>query len=127
MSVDLPAPFSPTSACTSPRRTARLTSEFATTPGNRFVMPRSSMTGGSPARAGPSVGAPPGAAGSSAVIGVDLLLVRWTRAPTQTVGSPAPPGPPPYSRVERRSGGLGDLDLAADDLRLGRFELGLDV
>src|ERR687896_2120082 len=38
MSVLLPAPFSPRSACTSPRRTSRETSSFATTPGKRFVM-----------------------------------------------------------------------------------------
>ena len=39
ISVDLPAPFSPTSACTVPRRTVMLMSEFATTPGNRLVIP----------------------------------------------------------------------------------------
>ena len=44
MSVDLPAPFSPHSACTSPRRTWRSTSLLATTPGKRFVMPHSSTT-----------------------------------------------------------------------------------
>src|SRR6266446_2997288 len=45
MSVDLPAPFSPRSACTSPRRRSKSTRSFARTPGKRFVMPRSSRTG----------------------------------------------------------------------------------
>ena len=39
--VDLPAPFSPTRACTVPRRTLMLMSELATTPGNRLVIPAS--------------------------------------------------------------------------------------
>src|SRR3712207_6576047 len=45
MSVDLPAPFSPTTAWTVPRATRMSTSRFATTPGKRFVMPRSSTAG----------------------------------------------------------------------------------
>src|SRR3989442_13324599 len=49
MSVDLPAPFSPTSACTSPRRRSTVTSSLATTPGNRFVM-CSRTTSGAPSR-----------------------------------------------------------------------------
>src|SRR5690349_7764165 len=44
ISVDLPAPFSPSSACTSPLRRSKLTWSFASTPGNRFVMPRISRT-----------------------------------------------------------------------------------
>src|SRR5215469_913142 len=40
-SVDFPAPFSPSSACTSPWDASKSTSSFATTPGNRFVIPRS--------------------------------------------------------------------------------------
>src|SRR5436305_2103495 len=47
ISVDLPAPFSPSRACTSPRRRSKLTASLARTPGKRFVMPRSSRTGGS--------------------------------------------------------------------------------
>src|SRR5439155_16376834 len=43
--VDLPAPFSPSRQCTSPCRAASETSSFATTPGNRFVMPSSSTAG----------------------------------------------------------------------------------
>ena len=49
MSVDLPAPFSPMSATTSPGPTDRLTAPSAVTPGKRLVMARSSSreeTGG---------------------------------------------------------------------------------
>src|SRR4030042_54613 len=38
MSVDLPAPFSPTTACTSPARLSKLTSSSAVTPGKVMVM-----------------------------------------------------------------------------------------
>src|SRR5437660_667198 len=40
-SVLLPAPFSPSSACTSPTAASKSTRSFATTPGKRFVIPRS--------------------------------------------------------------------------------------
>src|SRR5580765_4547759 len=40
-SVVLPAPFSPSSACTSPTAASKSTWSFATTAGNRFVIPRS--------------------------------------------------------------------------------------
>src|SRR5699024_7160135 len=36
--VDFPAPFSPSSVCTSPRRTSRFTSRLANTSPNRLVM-----------------------------------------------------------------------------------------
>src|SRR5438270_1295080 len=45
-SVLLPAPFSPSSACTSPSAASKWTSSFATTPGKRFVMPWSSTAAG---------------------------------------------------------------------------------
>src|SRR6266850_2285620 len=45
MSVVLPAPFGPISACTSPRTTSRVTSSVATTPPKRFETPRSSSMG----------------------------------------------------------------------------------
>src|SRR5437868_15346848 len=54
--VDLPAPFSPSRACTSPRASSKSTPSFATTPGNRFVIALSSRRGGSAmgmARGGP--------------------------------------------------------------------------
>ena len=40
MSVDLPAPFSPSSAWTSPARRSKSTSSLATMPGKRLTMPR---------------------------------------------------------------------------------------
>jgi hypothetical protein len=45
MSVDLPAPFSPRSACTSPARTSNDTPSSARTPGNDFAMSVSRRTG----------------------------------------------------------------------------------
>src|SRR5215213_9454708 len=45
ISVDLPAPFSPSSAWTSPRRRSKSMWSLASTPGNCFVIPRSSRTG----------------------------------------------------------------------------------
>src|SRR5580765_6475384 len=47
ISVDLPAPFSPRSACTSPLRRSKSTPSFATTPGKRLVIPLSSRRGAS--------------------------------------------------------------------------------
>src|SRR3954447_13539637 len=44
-SVVLPAPFSPSSACTSPAAASKSTPSLATTPGKRFVIP-SSLTAG---------------------------------------------------------------------------------
>src|SRR6185437_14681778 len=45
ISVDLPAPLSPTSAITSPARTSKSTSDSASTDPKVFVMPRSSRSG----------------------------------------------------------------------------------
>src|SRR5512132_1483323 len=44
--VDLPAPFSPISAWTSPARSSRSTSSFASTPGKRLVMRSRTTRGG---------------------------------------------------------------------------------
>src|SRR4051812_44486199 len=44
-SVVFPAPFSPSSACTSPAAASKSTSSFATTPGKRFVIPSSRTAG----------------------------------------------------------------------------------
>ena len=46
MRVDLPAPFSPRSTCTSPRRTSKSTPSRATTPGNAFRIPSMVTAGG---------------------------------------------------------------------------------
>src|SRR5882672_3200542 len=43
--VDLPAPFSPTSACTSPARADRFTSASTVFPANDLLMPRISSAG----------------------------------------------------------------------------------
>src|SRR5579864_1589525 len=50
ISVDLPAPFSPRRACTSPRRTSNEIPSFATTPGNSLRIPRISRTSSSVTR-----------------------------------------------------------------------------
>ena len=47
-SVLLPAPFSPSSACTSPAAATKSTASFASTPGKRFVIPRISTAGEAP-------------------------------------------------------------------------------
>src|SRR5687768_12668971 len=47
ISVDLPAPFSPTRAWISPGRRVKSTSLSARTPAKVFVTPATSMTGGS--------------------------------------------------------------------------------
>src|SRR4051812_49983358 len=76
ISVDLPAPFSPRSVCTSPRRSWKSTWSLATIPGKRFVIPRSSRTGTS--------------------LILDILRPcggRRGRPP-----APPPPRPPPYPR-----------------------------
>src|SRR5215831_9778900 len=69
-SVLLPAPFSPSSACTSPTAASKSTSSFASTPGKRFVIPRMATAGeapGSPAPlaawSGPGACCPNGLAG----------------------------------------------------------------
>ena len=46
ISVDLPAPFSPSRAWTSPGNSRNDTSSRASTPGNDTVMPRISTVGG---------------------------------------------------------------------------------
>src|SRR4051812_8205227 len=43
--VDLPAPFSPSSTCTSPATNSKSTPSSAITPGNVFRIPRSASTG----------------------------------------------------------------------------------
>ncbi len=47
MSVDLPAPFWPSTQCTSPARTSRSTPRSAWTPEKDFVTPRTASNGGS--------------------------------------------------------------------------------
>src|SRR4051812_9101970 len=52
-SVLLPAPFSPSSACTSPAAAAKSTASFARTPGKRLVIPRISTAGEAPVEPAP--------------------------------------------------------------------------
>src|SRR6476469_800865 len=47
-SVLLPAPFSPSSACTSPAAASKSTASFASTPGKRFVIARIETAGEAP-------------------------------------------------------------------------------
>src|SRR5262245_23691518 len=53
-SVVLPAPFSPSSACTSPDPASNVTPSFATTPGKRFVIPAMRTAGGGEAPGSPA-------------------------------------------------------------------------
>src|SRR6478672_12986674 len=53
-SVVFPAPFSPSSAWTSPAAASKSTWSFATTAGNRFVIPRSATAEGEGGEAGAS-------------------------------------------------------------------------
>src|ERR1700704_2406204 len=58
-SVVLPAPFSPRRACTSPSAASKSTWSFATTAGNRFVIPRSATAGGTVGGLGGEAWTPP--------------------------------------------------------------------
>src|SRR3979411_1829477 len=61
ISVDLPAPFSPTRACTSPALTSKVTPSSARTPGNVFTMSRIVSNGPGTARLLAGVGLGEGA------------------------------------------------------------------
>src|SRR5438105_1922707 len=52
-SVLLPAPFSPSRACTSPAAASKSTRSFARTPGKRFVIPRIETAGAGGALSAP--------------------------------------------------------------------------
>src|SRR5437763_1875893 len=58
-SVVLPAPFSPSSACTSPAAASNSTRSFASTAGKRFVIPRSATAGAAAGGDGGEAGASP--------------------------------------------------------------------
>src|SRR5882672_3517041 len=75
--VLLPAPFSPRSACTSPSAAPKSTRSFATTAGNRFVIPRHAIAeivrrAGGGAVAPPPETSPTGSIGPS----IDPLTLR---------------------------------------------------
>src|SRR4051794_14272107 len=106
ISVDFPAPFSPRSALTSPPRRSKSTLSFARTPGNCFVMCRSSRTGGSAIPRDPNEG----------------------RRSVRTGGGGCPPPPvaaialPPFLLDGLRDA----LDLAGLEQLELRVDLGLD-
>src|SRR5436309_10366308 len=104
ISVDLPAPFSPSSAWTSPRRRSKSTRSSATTPGNRFVMPRISRT----------------VAASTADDSKDLLLKRRGTLSRFTESEGGPNGPALSSSKQGRLllQLLRNVKLPGDDLRL---------
>src|SRR5215831_10524889 len=52
--VVFPAPFSPSSACTSPAAASKVTPSFATTPGKLFVIPAMRTAGAGEAPGGPA-------------------------------------------------------------------------
>src|SRR5688500_14087395 len=117
MSVDLPAPFSPTMACTWPRVTVMLTSLLATTPGNRLVMPLSSTAMSAEASARCT---------DSGVVVAEIAHAPHKKQPGPGRRYRVRPGPVNRSGV--RIGLLvGHRDLAADDLGLVVVELCLDV
>src|SRR4051794_10132064 len=111
--VDLPAPFSPSSACTSPLRRSKSTESLARTPGNRLVIPRSSSTGVSSATGRFNHALPPGPPASG----------------TERAGDRDLP-PASFRTTERDEVAFGDLldlrrrlDLAGDDLRAEHVDL----
>src|ERR687896_2442511 len=67
ITVVLPAPFSPSRACTSPGRTSKSIASFATSAPKRLVIPRSSRAGGTAA----SLTGVPALAGVSSRVGDD--------------------------------------------------------
>src|SRR5919201_4513657 len=115
ISVDLPAPFSPSRQCTSPRRTSNEMSLFATTPGNALVMPTSSTTGA----AAEEDGRP---APASSDLGCAAALTKpVTKRRSENE----------RSSVQRRLdltdlAVVRDRDLARDDLGLRRLDLAPD-
>src|SRR6266851_3664278 len=75
INVDLPAPFSPSRACTSPGKRSKSIPSLATTPGKRFVIDRSSRIGPSLIRS-PFYGGTRGADRRAAPLRVPTLLLR---------------------------------------------------
>src|SRR5438552_2464229 len=93
MSVDLPAPFSPSTTWTSPARTSRSTPSSATTPGKRLLTPRTSRT------------TPPGAR-SPITDGSRRPSRSTSRSATVTPGRRA--RPPHVAPVEGFAGGVAE-------------------
>src|SRR5580765_3574825 len=126
ISVDLPAPFSPSKACTSPRRRSKSMWSFASTPGNCLVIPRSSRTGGSSMPAGFYEG-PGRRVGSTLREKCCALFPGLVRPPLCSMqkkgrawkGPPFVENPDDLLAADRER----RLDLAADDLLLEGIDL----
>src|SRR3954447_4445891 len=118
ISVDLPAPFSPTIAWTSPARSSRSTPRSAWTPPYRFSTPVSRRTAGSPVA--------PWARPSGCVVVISLLGLGRAAAARATAA------PPAGSVVELVDVVLRDAQGGAEQQRLARRvvahgrDLGLD-
>src|SRR5207237_7277817 len=88
MSVVLPAPFGPISACTSPWVTSSVTSSVATTPPKRLLTPRSSSMTAAPEEAGDAFGRQHDDGkehDAHGKAGVVLIVRRHLREPGDTV------------------------------------------
>src|SRR5512144_2699980 len=115
--VLLPAPFSQSSACTSPWAASKSTRSLATTPGKRFVIPRIDTAGaGGPACAGPPTiaasvtGAPGSLAGGAALDALDEPVHRIEIGDRQLLALRHPELP---ALVVERAGEL--VERAVDD------------
>src|SRR5581483_10224535 len=111
-SVLLPAPFSPSSACTSPAAASKSTASFARTPGKRFVIPRIATAGEAPGSPAPL------AAGSEVGACCPTVLARWWNVRHGADDSLDEPlhrvqGVDPRFRVGIPARALRDPDLAA--------------
>src|SRR6218665_155187 len=92
ISVDLPAPFSPSSACTEPGRRRNCTLSRATTPGKDLLTPRTCSRQGGPGGTG---GRPPPAGGGRAGVGAKVGgWVECASAIEPDAGRFDRPGPP---------------------------------
>ena len=127
ISVLLPAPFSPSSAWTSPARRSKSTWSLATTPGNALTMPRAS-------RAGAATGAAVSRCAGVGVIGTRGRGPRATaRGPVDSMPSYVERrqldrdavGPPVHAGLALVAGGAGRelVEVGLLELRAGRQEL----
>ncbi|CAM2339414.1 hypothetical protein BVIET440_180125 [Burkholderia vietnamiensis] len=91
ISVDLPAPFSPISACTVPRRTRNCTPSSATTPGKDLPTPRTSSRQSDAAAAGPADAGADAAGALSLAIERAILAVNMD-VPRKSHARPDRPG-----------------------------------
>src|SRR6218665_1420826 len=101
ISVDLPAPFSPSSACTEPGRRRNCTLSSATTPGKDLLTPRTCSRQAGPG--GTGVRPPPVGARRS---GVATNMAGSLDSPSSIepdAGRFDHPGPPPFLVLGRKN------------------------